>query len=95
MLAIYRSAAAVDAAAAAELAQSRAGRRANLGRFVATLEPSLRPDLSLDQAMAIFQALTLPEIYEELVEQGGWAAAAYEAWLAGSLKWQLLPRYTP
>lgn len=92
MLAIYRSAAAVDMEAAAELAQARAGRRANLGRFVAALAPDLRPDLTVQRAEAIFQALTLPEVYEELVEPGGWTADQYEAWLADSLKWQLLPR---
>ncbi len=91
MTAIYRSAAAVDAEAAAELQESLQGRQAHLDQFIATSATLLRPDLTQPQAAAIFRALTLAEVYRELVEREGWSPAAYEQWLAQILQQQLLP----
>lgn len=42
------------------------------------------------QATAMLDALTLPEVYRELVEIVGWTADEYEAWLAKTLRQQLL-----
>ncbi len=91
MIAITQSAAAIDPEAAAELKQSLSGRRANLGTFVQAIYPKLRQDISGAQAAAILLALTHAEVYQELVGAHGWSAEAYEAWLAGALKQQLLP----
>ncbi len=90
MIAIYRSAAAVDAEAAAELDDSLAGRRVGLDRFVAASVDMLRDGLTQKQAAAIFRALTQAELYEELVERDEWSPDAYEQWLANLLKQQLL-----
>lgn len=91
MTVIYHGAAAVDPEAAAELRDALQGRRAHLDRFIAALAGSVRSDLSIEQAAAIFRALTLVEVYQELTTSGGWSPGEYEAWLAQSLRQQLLP----
>lgn len=91
MMSIYRAAASVDAEAADELASALAGRRAGIGQFVGAIHATLRPDLSIEQATAITLAVTRAEVYQELVEVGGWSAADYERWLADVLVQQLLP----
>jgi AcrR family transcriptional regulator len=90
MIAIYTSAAASDPEAAAELDAAMHGRRANIGRLVLEMAGSFRQNLRPDQAAAIVLALTRAEIYSELVAVAGWSLDAYEAWLAGVLKQQLL-----
>ena len=91
MMAIYNSAAASDAEAAAELEKALKGRRANLSQFIEQIYPKLRQDLTLEQTCAVLLALTRTEIYNELVVVAGWSLDDYEAWLAGVLKQQLLP----
>jgi len=91
MIAVYTSAAAVDAEAASELKESLAGRRAGLGHFIAQSASLLRPDLSLERATAIYLGLTKSEVYQELVGVFGWSPDEYERWLASLLKHQLLP----
>lgn len=90
MMAIYHSAAAVDAEAAAELNAALTGRREHLGRIVAGWVPDLRPGLSPERAVALFLTLTQAQLYLELVGQFGWTPDAYEGWLADTLKQQLL-----
>jgi AcrR family transcriptional regulator len=96
MTTIYESAAAVDPEAAAELQEALKGRRASLNGFVQDMAAMLRPDLSVDQAVAIYYSLSLVEIYRELVHTAGWSPDEYERWLAAILKQQLLlPRTNP
>ncbi len=90
MMTIYESAAAADPEAAAELQAARDGRRANLGQFLGAIYPLLRQDISAAQATTILLALTLAELYSEVVEVAGWSPDAYERWLADALKQQLL-----
>jgi AcrR family transcriptional regulator len=90
MIAIYKGAAAVDKEAAAELATALSGRREHIGRFIAASLPLLRPGLREAEAAAIFRALTLAEVYEELVVVAGWTADDYERWLTAALHQQLL-----
>jgi AcrR family transcriptional regulator len=92
MIAIHEGAAAVDLEAAAELREARGGRRWIMNRFVGEMEDALRPDLDAGRAAAILLALAQPEVYKELVEVAGWPPEHYEAWLAETLKEQLLPR---
>lgn len=91
-VAIYTGAAAADPEAAAELRAAQAGRRENVGRWLASAAPLLRQDLAFEELTAVYLALTRAEVYTELVEVWGWSADAYEAWLADLLKQQLLPR---
>jgi AcrR family transcriptional regulator len=90
MIAIYQSAAAVDADAAAELKTALTGRRTTLSRTVESWASSLRPGLEVQRAVAIFLALTQAQVYLELVREWGWTPDEYESWLAETLKQQLL-----
>ncbi len=91
MIAIHEGAAAVDLEAAAELREVLAGRRRIMTRFVAEMKDALRPDVDAGRAAAILLALCQPAVYRELVEVAGWSPDQYEAWLAETLKEQLLP----
>jgi len=88
---IYRSAAAIDTEAAAELDAALRGRRAALEAFAEGLRSSLRPGLSVERAAALLRSLCLAEVYEELVGSSGWSPDEYEEWLAGALARELLP----
>jgi AcrR family transcriptional regulator len=90
MIAIYRGAATVDAEAAVELQEALQGRRAHLNHFIMASADLFRPELTPVEAAAIFRALTLAEVYDELTEHGGWTPEEYEQWLARTLKQQLL-----
>lgn len=92
MMAIYQSAAAVDSEAAAELNAALTGRRTNMGRWLEASAPLFRPDLEPQRVVAIYLALTRPEVYLELVNAFGWTPDEYETWLAETLKQQFLPR---
>ena len=91
MIVIYTGAAAADPEAAAELYAALAGRRKNVAAWLAGSVPLFRNDLTEAQVNAIYLALTRTEVYQELVEMWGWTPEAYEHWLAGVLKQQLLP----
>jgi hypothetical protein len=90
VIAIYRSAAAADREAAAELAEALAGRRKGLDAFTGSLANHLRPGLDVQYAFAILRALCQVELYEELVGRSAWTAQAYQSWLAAALKRELL-----
>jgi AcrR family transcriptional regulator len=90
VIAIYRSAAAADSEAAAELAEALEGRRKGLDAFTCSLEPHLRPGMDVLQASAILRALCQAEVYEELVKRSGWTTEAYITWLATALKREIL-----
>ena len=45
------------------------------------------------RALALIDALTLPQLYETLVSRHGWTPAAYEAWLAQALEQSLTGRF--
>jgi len=95
MMAIYTSAAAVDAEAAAELQSALSGRRANVGRWIQATVPLLRADLEPKRMVAVYLALSRPELYLELVNTWGWTPDEYEHWLAQTLEQQFLPPRSP
>lgn len=66
-----------------------------MAQFVASLEGALRPGLDLDRASDLFDALTIPELYRDLVIRSGWQPDEYERWLTGTLAWQLLGHTEP
>ena len=90
VIGIYRSAAAADREAAAELAEALAGRRKGLDAFTGSLALLLQPGLDVQHASAILRALCQVELYEELVGRSAWTAQAYQSWLAAALKRELL-----
>jgi AcrR family transcriptional regulator len=90
VVAIHRDAATADPEVRAGVAATLERRRRGIGRLAATLGAALRPEVDVAGAAAILDALTLPEVYAELVEVQGWTADAYEAWLAAALVRELL-----
>ncbi len=63
-----------------------------MAHFVESLKGALRPDLDGTRASDLFDALTIPELYRDLVDRSGWSPDEYERWLAKTLAWQLLDR---
>jgi hypothetical protein len=43
---------------------------------------ALRPGLSAEQAADIMYGLTIPDIYESLVQHRGWSPQRFERWLS-------------
>jgi AcrR family transcriptional regulator len=58
---------------------------------IARLAQSFGSRVDAARATAILDALTVPDVYRELVEINGWTPDDYEAWLARTLRQQLLP----
>jgi AcrR family transcriptional regulator len=90
VVAIHSDAAATDSSVRAEVEQVLGMRRNGIARLARSLEAELQPGIDLAHATAILDALTLPEVYAELTDIGGWSADDFEAWLVGCLKNQLL-----
>jgi AcrR family transcriptional regulator len=90
MITIYKGAASTDSEAAAELEQALDGRRRGIRQFIESIAAIIRSDISVNQAIAIYLALTRAELYQELVDIAGWSHDEYENWLATTLKQQLL-----
>ena len=67
-------------------------RRNGITALARSLEARFRPPMDVARAAAILDALTLPEVYAELVDVQGWTPDEYQAWLAATLRRQLLTR---
>jgi TetR/AcrR family transcriptional regulator, regulator of autoinduction and epiphytic fitness len=87
---VSREAGSTDTGLRAEANQPYERRRGGLRALVDALGTGLRPGLAPDDALAALDALTLPDVYVELVGGLGWADDVYEAWLARSLRRLLL-----
>ena len=87
---VHEQAAASDPELRREVDRVLAVRRAGIDRLATSLRGHMAPGLSPKSAGAVLDALTLPEVYEELVGIHGWEPEAYEAWLAALLKRELL-----
>jgi AcrR family transcriptional regulator len=87
---IYHEAASTDRALRSEAEAVFARRRGGLRHLAETLVPRLGPGADPKRVTAILDALTLPDVYAELVGVQGWTPEAYEAWLASALRQQLL-----
>jgi AcrR family transcriptional regulator len=90
VVAIHRDAAATDPAVRDEVEQALDVRRRGIARLAKSMEGQLAPGIDVAHATAVIDALTLPEVYAELIDVGGWNADDVEAWLARCLKTQLL-----
>ena len=90
VVAIHSDAAATDPSVRVEVEEVLGMRRNGIARLARSLEAKLQPGTDLAHATAILDALTLPEVYAELTDIGGWSADDYEEWLARCLKGQLL-----
>jgi AcrR family transcriptional regulator len=85
IVAIHVEAASTDATIRDEVEAVLSGRRQGIGRLARSLV-TLEPTLDKRQVIAVIDALTLSEVYAELVVVHGWSADAYETWLASALR---------
>lgn len=92
LVAIDAQAAATDPTVRSDMEHVLARRRAGIDRIAQSLGPALAPGLDVPRAKAILDALTMPEVYAELVDVHGWSADAFEVWLAQTLCREILPR---
>ncbi|WP_147381516.1 hypothetical protein [Nocardioides immobilis] len=90
VVSIYQEAAASDEQMAETLRYVLAAREREIRKLIDVLAPRLRPDLTVDSALDLTLALTLPEIYHLLVVERGWDHLLYETWLGDTLVSQLL-----
>lgn len=90
IVAMHVEAASVDPTVRDEVAGVLAVRRRGIGELARAMA-SLTPDaVDPARAGAVIDALTLPEVYAELVQVQGWSPDEYEAWLADALR-RLVP----
>jgi AcrR family transcriptional regulator len=85
IVAIHIEAASTDPTTRAEVEAVLAGRRRGIGRLARSLV-TMQPSLDAGQVTGVLDALTLAEVYAELVVVQGWSADAYETWLADALR---------
>lgn len=90
VIAIYQEAARTDPDIATDLQTIMANRERAFRRHIEAIAPHLAPGLSVDDGLAIYLALVLPEIYRTLVLERGWSNDRYETWLADALIRELL-----
>jgi len=95
VLTLLQTAAQDDPAVATMVQGWIADKSQAMARFVASLDGALQPGLDVDRASDLFDALTIPELYAELVGRSGWHPDEYEQWLAATLAWQLLGPEAP
>jgi AcrR family transcriptional regulator len=89
VVAIHRDAATADRAVRAEVDKVLTIRRAGIGQLARSLGGVPGANVDARRAAAIIDALTMPEVYLELVEVQGWTPGEFEAWLGRSLRQQL------
>jgi len=65
-------------------------RRHGLARVARSIRAELAAGLTVAQAAALLDALTLPSVYAELVAVHRWTPDRFESWLAATLRRQLL-----
>ena len=86
IVAIHADAAAADPSVRDEVDRVLATRRRGIETLVRSLEQHGLDAGGGARRMAIIDALTLPELFAELVGVHGWSPDAYERWLADSLR---------
>ena len=90
VVAIYREAAASDPQMAETMRNVLAAREREIRKLIKAVRPQLRPGLTVDAALDLTLALTLPEVFGLLVHERGWDPPRYERWLGDTLVGQLL-----
>jgi AcrR family transcriptional regulator len=90
VVAIYQEAARTDPDIADDLQAIMSNRERAFRRHIDAIATHLSPTVTVDDGLAVYLALVLPEIYHTLVRQRGWSNDHYETWLADTLVHQLL-----
>lgn len=86
IVAVHEQAGRTDQSVYKEAEKVIAMRRNGISRLAQSFGSAVDPA----HAAAILDALTVPEVYKELVEISGWTPDEYEVWLAKTLRQQLL-----
>ena len=92
VVAIHRDASTADPSVRPEVEAVGRTRRNGITELARSLETRLRPGMDVARAAAILDALTLPEVFAEMVDVQRWTPDQFEAWLAALLAQQLLGR---
>jgi AcrR family transcriptional regulator len=92
---IYAGAVASEAEIRKELEPRLAARERMIRTVSERLEPVLNDGLTVKDAHAIISALTLPEVYRDLVRDRGWAPERFQDWLEHTLVVQLIAGSAP
>jgi AcrR family transcriptional regulator len=82
VIAMYQEAARADRRVAAVWRQVMSRREAAVNELLGSLTGRLRPGLKVAEALDLYIAWTLPEVYRTLVLERGWSPKTYENWLA-------------
>lgn len=82
---VNEDAARVDPEVRAAIAPARERRHRGIASFVEAVARELAPALDVPRATALVDALSMYDVYGQLVGVHGWSPDAYEAWLRGSL----------
>jgi AcrR family transcriptional regulator len=82
VIAMYQEAARTDPRVAAVWRQVMSRREAAVSEMLGSLTGRLRRGLKVRQALDLYVAWTLPEVYRTLVLERGWSRSRYENWLA-------------
>ncbi len=90
VVAIYQEAAASDPHMAETLRNVLGAREREIRKLIEALAPRLRAELTVDRALDLTLALTMPEVFHLLVVERGWSQRRYETWLGTTLASQLL-----
>jgi AcrR family transcriptional regulator len=86
---VNEDAARADPAIRADTKGAAQRRQAGIARFVHGAAEDLGLDLDLTHTTAIVDALTMYDLYEQLVGVHGWSSDAYETWLTDQLRYNL------
>jgi AcrR family transcriptional regulator len=87
---IYAGAVASEPDVRADLEPRLALREQGIHLVSQAVLPRLKDGLTQNDAFAIISALTIPEIYRDLVRDRGWTPDRYQAWVERTLTEQLL-----
>jgi len=88
---IYQEAARTDPDMAQDTRTIAANRERAFRRHLEAIAAHLAPRVSVEDGVAIYLTLVLPEVYRTLVIERRWTTDRYENWLADALVTQLLP----
>lgn len=87
----YQEAARTDPDIARDAQTIAANRERAFRRHIESIATRLASGVSVDDGVAVYLALVLPEVYRTLVIEGGWTADRYQDWLTNALVTHLLP----
>lgn len=82
VIAMYQEAARADPRVAVVWRQVMSRREAAVSEMLGSLTGRLRPGIKARQALDLYVAWTLPEVFRTLVLERGWSLNRYENWLA-------------